>query len=113
MDVEMNANEQIENQRQCFLDFDVDEYEVLATLDKYTCPKCAAMDKKHFPMKNFKIGVTAPPFHKDCRCAIAPYFADKSSSSRAARDRNGKSILVSSDMTYKDWKAIYLDKSIL
>lgn len=108
----MNITDEIKRQIDCFADFDVEEYQIVAALDKYTCTKCATMDKRHFFMKDFQPGITAPPFHENCRCCVSPYFADSKTGSRAARDANGKSILIPSNMTYNDWKAIYLDKTL-
>ena len=36
-------------------------------MDERTCPICAAMNGKIFPMKAFEVGVTAPPYHPRCR----------------------------------------------
>ena len=56
-------------------------------------------------MKEFEPGVTAPPFHVNCRSTTAPYFDDEFSlGERAARGEDGKTYYVPSDMTYKEWK---------
>ena len=56
-------------------------------------------------MKEFDPGVTAPPFHVNCRSTTAPYFDDEFSlGERAARGEDGKTYYVPSDMTYKEWK---------
>lgn len=36
-------------------------------MDERTCPICAAINGKIFPMKAFEVGVTAPPYHPRCR----------------------------------------------
>ena len=56
-------------QETCFSDLGVEEFEVVETLDGHTCPTCGEMDGKHFPMKDYKIGVTVPLFHLNCRGA--------------------------------------------
>lgn len=50
-------------QQTCFNDLDVEEYEVVATLDSHTSDICRSLDGKVFPMKDYQAGVTAPPFH--------------------------------------------------
>lgn len=47
------------------------EYEFIANRD--CCSVCGELNKKHFPVKQFKIGVNAPPMHEGCRCSIAGY----------------------------------------
>ncbi len=70
------------------------------------------MDGKHFSMKDFQIGVTAPPFHPNCRGCTCPYFEDEftAGEERAARGRGGKTYYVPSDMTYKEWKKSFVDR---
>jgi len=95
-------------QHNCYKELGVEEFEVVATLDGHTCEECGSMDGKHFPMKQFEEGVTAPPFHANCRCVTAPYFADDSVSTRMARNpESGKSEYVS-NMTYNEWKEKYI-----
>ena len=92
-------------QRDAFNDLDVEEYEIVATLDSHTSAICAEMDGKHFPMKEFQPGVTAPPFHPYCRSVTVPYFDDEFSlGKRAARDvETGETYYVPDNMTYKEW----------
>lgn len=93
-------------QKDSFTALGVEEFEVIETLDRHTCPICGDMDSRHFPMKEFAIGVTAPPFHPRCRGTTCPYFDDEFSRAgeRAARGEDGKTYYVPADMTYKDWK---------
>lgn len=91
----------------CFKELGVEEFEVVVTLDHITCDFCQDMDGKHFPMSDFQIGETAPPFHPNCRCCSAPYFDDDfgKTGERAARDsETGKTYYVPADMTYKEWR---------
>ncbi len=90
----------------------VKEYEVIETLDTHTCAQCGEMDSKHFPMDQFMIGVTAPPFHPNCRGCTAPYFDDEfQPQQRAARDpETGKTVMVDK-MTYEEWKYKFLPPS--
>ena len=50
----------------CMKELNVEEFEVVETLDSHTCGTCGDMDGKHYPMSEFQIGVTAPPFHPNC-----------------------------------------------
>ena len=68
------------------------------------------MDGHVFDMKDYVEGVTAPPFHPNCRTTTVPYFDDEFNlGERAAKDEDGKTYYVSSDMTYKDWKQSVVD----
>lgn len=91
--------------QECMKDLGVEEFEVLETLDSITCSFCQEMDGKHFPMNQFEIGVTAPPFHPNCRGCTCPYFDDEfmEGEERAARGEDGKTYYVPADMTYKEW----------
>lgn len=97
-------------QKDAFTDLDVEEFEIVATLDSRTSEICQEMDGQHFPMKDFQPGVTAPPFHVWCRSTTVPYFDDEwSGGERAARGEDGKTYYVPSDMTYKEWKESLVD----
>lgn len=96
-------------QRDCFNDLDVEQYEIVATLDSHTSDICRSLDGKHFPMKDFQAGVTAPPFHVYCRSTTVPYF-DEDFGERAARDEEtGKTYYIPDDMHYEDWKQTFVD----
>ena len=96
-------------QRDCFNDLDVEQYEIVATLDNRTSDICQRMDKRVFDTKDLRPGVTAPPFHVYCRSTTAPYFDDWEEFgiqlSRAARDEDGKTYSVG-DMSYEEWKEV-------
>ena len=101
-------------QKDAFTDLDVEEFEIVATLDSRTSEICQEMDGQHFPMKDFQPGVTAPPFHVWCRSTTVPYFDDEwSGGERAARDADGKTYYVPSDMTYSQWKEQYVDSPVV
>ena len=92
-------------QKDAFNELDVEEFEIVATLDSHTSAICAEMDGKHFPMKDYQPGVTASPFHPWCRTVQVPYFNDEfSNGERAARDKDGNTYYVPDNMTYKQWK---------
>lgn len=88
-------------------DLNIERYEIVATLDSRTSEICQGLDGKVFEFKDYEIGTTAPPFHVNCRTTTAPYFEDEEEEKRAARDKDGKTYYVPSDMTYKDWKSKY------
>lgn len=99
-------------QQDCFKELGVEEFEVVVTLDHITCDLCQGMDGKHFPLSDFRIGETAPPFHPNCRCCTIPYFDEDfgQAGERAARDpETGKTYYVPADMTYKQWKDSFVE----
>lgn len=106
-------------QKDCFTELDVEQFEIVATLDSHTSDICRGMDGKHFPMSEWKVGVTAPPFHVHCRSTTVPYFDDEFDAvgERAARDeKTGKTYFVPGNMTYKEWEKSFVnggDKSDL
>ena len=97
-------------QRDCFTELDVEQFEVVATLDSHTSDICQDMDGKHFPMSQWEVGTTAPPFHVRCRSTTIPYFDDDFGSvgERAARGADGKTYHVPADMTYKQWEKAFV-----
>lgn len=96
-----------------YKEMSVDKYQILGTLDKDTCEKCGNLDGKVFSYKDTKIGINYPPFCKKCRCTTVPYFEDDSKSERAARNPDtGKTFYVPSNMTYIDYKKVFIDKEI-
>lgn len=93
------------SQSECYKDLDVDNYEVVGTLDSHTCSFCGEMDGKVFPVNKMQAGSTAPPFHPWCRCTTAPYYEDMVGiGKRFARDEKGETYTVPSDMTFAEWK---------
>lgn len=97
-------------QKDCFNDLDVEEYEVVATLDSHTSDICRSLDGKVFKMSDYKPGVTAPPFHVYCRSTTAPHFKDNfDAGERAARGADGKTYYVPDDVTYSEWKKAFVD----
>lgn len=101
-------------QKDCFKDLDVEEYEIVATLDSHTSDVCRSLDGKIFHTEDYQAGVTAPPFHVRCRSVTAPHFDDDFGSigERAARDEDGKTYYVPEDMTYDQWKKRFIKDSV-
>lgn len=92
-------------QKDSYGELDVEEYEVVESLDGRTCELCGELDGKHFPVTDMQPGVNAPPFHPRCRGTTCPYFDDEfTMGERAARGEDGKTYYVPEKMTYKQWK---------
>lgn len=100
------------SQKDAFNDLDVEQFEIVATLDSHTSEICRGLDGHVFDMKDYEAGVTAPPFHPWCRTTTVPFFDDEFNlGERAARDEEtGKTYYVPSNMTYPQWKAKFVDK---
>lgn len=97
-------------QKDCFNDLDVEEYEIVATLDSHTSDICRSLDGRVFKMSDYKPGVTAPPFHVYCRSTTAPHFKENfDAGERAARGADGKAYYVPDDVTYSEWKKAFVD----
>lgn len=97
-------------QKDCFNDLDVEEYEIVATLDSHTSDICRSLDGKVFKMSDYKPGVTAPPFHVYCRSTTAPHFKENfDAGERSARGADGKTYYVPDDVTYSEWKKAFVD----
>lgn len=97
--------------RDCFKDLGVERYVIVETLDHETCSLCGQLDGKVYPMSEYQVGVTAPPFHPWCRGTTAPYFEDlEGIGDRAARDGDGKVYDVPRDMKFTEWKEKYVTK---
>jgi SPP1 gp7 family putative phage head morphogenesis protein len=94
-----------ESRNDAYRQLGVQEYEIVATLDRRTSQTCRSLDGEHLPLAQYEPWVTAPPFHNRCRTTTCPYFDDEFElgTTRAARDSKGKTIQIPSDMTYEDW----------
>ena len=65
------ARVQTEAQRQSFERNGFTEYTFIALAD--CCDICAAINGKHFKVKDLMPGDNAPPMHPHCRCSISAY----------------------------------------
>lgn len=92
----------------------VEKYEVVATLDLRTSDICRKLDGKVFDVKDYEIGVTAPPYHVYCRSTTVPYYNDdiqtEIENTRMARDPETEKSLRVEDLTYKEWYKKYVEK---
>lgn len=99
-------------QKDCFEDLGVEQYEIVATLDSHTSDICRNLDGKHFPMKDYQPGVTAPPFHVYCRSTTVPYFDEQFDiGERAARDQDGNTYYIPADINYREWEKTFVKDS--
>lgn len=99
------------SRKECFKNLGVEKYSIVATLDSRTSEKCRDLDGQVFEMKDYKEGITAPPFHVRCRTTTAPYFEDEYEfGERAARDPlTGKTYYIPNNITYKEWLEKYVN----
>lgn len=94
-------------QKDCYNELDVEEYEIVATLDTRTSKICQDMDGEVFKISEYEPWVTAPPFHNFCRTVTAPYFED-SKDKRWYRDADGNTGYVDAKMKYHEWYDKYI-----
>lgn len=91
-------------EKECFEELGVEKYEIIATLDSRTSKICRSLDGKRLPVKEFRVGVTAPPFHPWCRSTVCPCFDDfKESAGDGERNR------IPEGMSYEEWKEKFVD----
>lgn len=89
-------------------------YRFVATLDRRTSATCRDHDGHIYPVDDYSPGTNAPPLHPHCRSTIVGSIKGdgKPKGTRAARDESGKYIRVPADMSYEEWKKVYVDKKI-
>ena len=97
----------------CYKELDVEQYQILAVLDRKTSRICRKLDGKVFAVKDAKPGVTMPPFHCHCRTTTVPYLEELEGvdiePTRTARDPDtGKTVFVEGDLTYEKWYNQYV-----
>lgn len=71
-----------ESQRFAFELAGVKYYQIVAILDERTSDICRYMDGKVFKMSDYEVGVTASPFHVNCRTTIIPYIEKRLKSNK-------------------------------
>lgn len=86
----------------------VEQYQIIATLDLHTSKLCRSLDLKIFNLSDKEIGVTAPPFHPNCRTTTVAYWDGMMFGERLARDSEGKTYYVDRNMSYEDWYNKYV-----
>lgn len=99
-------------QKDCFTALGVEQFKIVASFDKDTCPLCGALDGKVFKMSEYQVGLTAPPFHPWCRCCTCPYFEDMEGvGERWTRNPDGTTHKVPADTKFEDWRAQFVGTS--
>jgi SPP1 gp7 family putative phage head morphogenesis protein len=90
------------------------KYEFVASLDDRTSDICTDLDGKLFDIEEATVGLNYPPMHPNCRSTTVAHFDDsREFLTRRARDvETGKTFTVPASMTAKDYKAIYVDKTM-
>ena len=85
----------------------VETYMISAAWEKRTCDFCADMDRRTFPLSAYEIGVTANPFHPNCRCSTVPVIGDLDYE-RLAKDEDGKYYRAPASMSYGEWRKAHV-----
>lgn len=85
----------------------VETYMISAAWERRTCDFCADMDRKTFPLSAYEIGVTANPFHPNCRCSTVPVIGDLDYM-RLAKSDDGEYFEVPASMSYGAWRKAHV-----
>ncbi|WP_342505635.1 minor capsid protein [Sporosarcina sp. FSL K6-2383] len=88
-----------------YTDAGIEKYEVLATLDSRTSNICREQDGKVYDSKDYEPGVTANPFHPNCRSTTIPWF-DESEYTDGEQRQSADGLIDS--MTYEEWFGKYV-----
>lgn len=92
-------------------DLNLNKYQILATLDLRTSQICRDKDGEIVDVSDYKVGITAPPFHPNCRTTTIPYIEGETDvGTRMARNPiTGKAEYVDAKLKYKDWFKQYVE----
>lgn len=91
---------------------DVEQYQIIAIIDSKTSELCQELNRKVFLLKDYEVGITAPPFHVCCRSDIIPYYGDdKDNNKETTIKNNSTKKAISKDITYQEWKETFVDGS--
>ena len=55
----------------------VEKVRIVVDPDEKTCKECSKWDDKIINITDIQTGTNCPPFHPNCRCAVAPVVKDK------------------------------------
>lgn len=91
--------------REMYEKMGVEKYEVNATMDHRTSQLCREMDGKVFETKDYMPGVTANPFHPNCRTTTTPYIDDEfeQGMEKLVKNEDGSYYTVPANMKYDEW----------
>ena len=91
----------------------VNEYEYIATLDNRTSAICTSLDGQIFKTSEAITGLNYPPVHVNCRSTTGAHFdTSKEGITRIARELGGNTFTVPASMDAKNFKSIYIDKTL-
>lgn len=91
--------------REMYEKMGVEKYEVNATMDHRTSQLCREMDGKVFETKDYMPGITANPFHPNCRTTTTPYIDDEfeQGMEKLVKNEDGSYYNVPANMKYDEW----------
>lgn len=98
---------------QAYMDYGIEEYRFVATLDLRTSQICREKDGSVYRVNDKKIGVNAPPMHPWCRSTTIMNLDDETMHNleRFARDPvTGERMKIPADETYKEWHKRMVEK---
>ena len=81
----------------------VEKVRIVVDPDERTCKECSKWDDKIINITDIQTGTNCPPFHPNCRCAVAPVVEDKKEKAREDIKKN----------SYKPLEMGAIDKSKL
>lgn len=89
----------------------IERYIFVATLDQKTSEVCEELDGQSFPRSEAKAGTNLPPMHPFCRSTTIADFGEDTMKNleRRAKDKDGNTVTVPADMTYKQWREKFVD----
>lgn len=89
----------------------IKRYLFVAVLDLVTSELCRDLDGEDFAVSEREVGKNCNPMHPWCRSTTIAFFTRRilEKMKRAARDpKTGKTVLISADMTYRQWYDQYV-----
>lgn len=95
-------------------DAEMDYFRFVATLDSRTSTMCREHDGKIYPIDDADTGENIPPLHPRCRSIIVGSLGGRElkGQTRIAKGDEGKYIHVPAEMTYEDFQAVYVEKTL-
>lgn len=87
-------------------------YEFIAVMDNRTSAMCRSRDGESYPLEEKSVGFNYPPLHPRCRSTVAPYIEELGKRGKRRVKVNGEMVRIPASMTYKEYKAVYIDKKI-
>jgi SPP1 gp7 family putative phage head morphogenesis protein len=90
----------------------VEHFEYLAVLDNRTSEVCDELDGQIFKLSEAQTGLNVPPLHPRCRSTTIPSFDKSKKQLERIALQGNRPFTVPANMTSKDFKNIYVNKSI-